>query len=152
MHDPRNARRRAGDFQHALEESSIERGFSRNLHYERGILQVGEDLYDLGTFSRVFVVSFGKAAHSSLEALITRLGAGWERTALFARPRGQNRRFSGSGISRVGIHFQRANRAGPPRRFCAHSMPMNARSLVLYLISGGGSAIVEKPIRDEILI
>ena len=61
-------------FQYALEESSIERGFSRKLHYERGILQVGEDLYDLGTFSRVFVVSFGKAAHTSLEALITRLG------------------------------------------------------------------------------
>src|SRR5208282_6362309 len=27
---------------------------------------------------------------------------------------------------------------------------MNARSLVIYLISGGGSAMVEKPISDEI--
>ena len=27
---------------------------------------------------------------------------------------------------------------------------MNARSLVIYLISGGGSAIVEKPISDQI--
>ena len=109
-------------FQHALEESSIERGFSRNLHYERGILQVGEDLYDLGTFSRVFVVSFGKAAHSSLEALTTRLGAGVGANGIVCAPTRPAHRFLGSGISRVGIHFQTTNRCAPPRRFCAHSM------------------------------
>ena len=63
-------------FLHALEESSVERGFNRRISYERGILQVGDDLYDLATFSRLFVVSFGKAAHSGLNSLVTRLGSG----------------------------------------------------------------------------
>src|ERR1700692_3605117 len=73
-------------FAHALAESSIERGFSRKVYYERGILQVGDDLFDLGAFSRIFTVAMGKAAHSSLQALLSRLGAGVEMSGIVSAP------------------------------------------------------------------
>ncbi len=110
-------------FQHALEESSIERGFSRNLHYERSILQVGDDLYDLGTFSRIFVVSFGKGAHSSLEALINRLGAGPGQPASSVRLPCRRPTVSASAISRAAIRCRTTNRCAPPRPFSAPWIP-----------------------------
>ena len=86
-------------FQHALEESGIERGFSRNLYYERGILQVCDDLYDLDVFSKLFVVCFGKGAHSSLEALMARLGAGTGASGIVSAPTLPPRRCPVSAIS-----------------------------------------------------
>ncbi len=137
-------------FQHALEESSIERGFSRNVHYERSILQVGEDLYDLGTFSRVFVISFGKAAHSSLEALITRLGAGTGATGIVSAPTLPGPQFFGFRYFQGGHPVPNHESMRAAETILRALDTMNARSLVIYLISGGGSAIVEKPISDDI--
>lgn len=137
-------------FHHALEESSIERGFSRNLHYERGILQVGEDLYDLGTFSRVFVVSFGKAAHSSLEALTTRLGAGVGATGIVCASTLPGAQIFGFRYFEGGHPLPNYESVRAAEAILRALEAMNARALVIYLISGGGSAMVEKPICDEI--
>ena len=57
-------------FQHALAEASIAKGFARHVHCERGVLRVCEDLYDLHSYSRVLVVSLGKAGHTMVEALV----------------------------------------------------------------------------------
>jgi len=48
----------------ALAEASIAKNFARHIHCERGILRICEDLYDLQSYSRVLVVSLGKAGHS----------------------------------------------------------------------------------------
>ena len=51
-------------FKKVLAEASIAKGFARNVHCERGILRVCEDLYDLQSYSQVLVVSLGKAGHT----------------------------------------------------------------------------------------
>jgi hydroxypyruvate reductase len=137
-------------FQHALDESSIERGFSRNIQYERGILRVGEDLYDLGTFSRLFVVSLGKAAHTSLEALITRLGAGAGATGIVCAPTRPKSQVFGFRYFEGGHPLPNHESIRAADAILRALDSINGRSLVIYLISGGGSAIVEKPISDEI--
>ena len=48
-------------FAAALKNASIENAFSRNVHCERRVLRIGDDLYDLDSYNRVFVVSIGKA-------------------------------------------------------------------------------------------
>jgi hydroxypyruvate reductase len=137
-------------FQHALEESGIERGFSRNLHYERGILQVGEDLYDLGKFSRLFVVCFGKGAHSSLEALMSRLGAGTGATGIVCAPTLPTAQVFGFRYFQGGHPMPNHESVRAAEAMLRALDALHERSLVIYLISGGGSAIVEKPIGDEI--
>jgi hydroxypyruvate reductase len=137
-------------FQHALEESSIERGFSRNIRYERGILQVNEDLYDLSAYSRVFVVSIGKAANSSLEALISRLGAGVGATGIVCAPALPASQIFGFRYFEGGHpspNHESMRAAGAILRALES---LSGRALVIYLLSGGGSALVEKPISDEI--
>jgi hydroxypyruvate reductase len=135
-------------FDHAMRESSIGRAFARHVNCEHGVLRVCDDLYDLNSFSRVFVISIGKAAHSILTALHEQTGE----------------RFQGIVASSVAPEFHvrgfRYFHGGHPlpneesvRAADAILKSLNAQneaSLVIYLISGGGSATVEKPIDDEI--
>src|SRR5260370_32510747 len=61
-------------FRYALDEASIPKAFARHVHCERGVLRVCEDLYDLQAYSRVLVVSIGKAGHTMVEALAQQVG------------------------------------------------------------------------------
>jgi len=61
-------------FQQALAGATIEQAFGRHVHCERGVLRVCEDLYDLHSYSRVFVVSIGKAGHTMAQALGAQVG------------------------------------------------------------------------------
>src|SRR5262252_5509239 len=62
-------------FSQALAEASIANGFDRHVQYERGILRICEDLYDLNSYSRVLAISLGKAAHTMVEALTSQVGS-----------------------------------------------------------------------------
>lgn len=137
-------------FRHALDESSIESGFNRNVHYERSILRVGSDLYDLGTYSRIFVVAFGKGAHTSLEALISRLGAGVGAAGIVCAPTLPTSQIFGFRYFEGGHPMPNHESVRAAEAILRALDSLNGRSLVIYLISGGGSAIVEKPIGDQI--
>src|SRR5579862_9042447 len=65
-------------FTQALAEASIAKAFKRHVNCERGILRVREDLYDLHSFSRVLVISLGKAGHTMVEALSAEAGTSLE--------------------------------------------------------------------------
>src|SRR4051794_3920561 len=81
-------------FHHALEQASVEKAFARRVECERGVLRVGDDLYHLNSYSRIFVVSIGKAAHSLVEALEQRTGSRFEGIiASSTEPSSQLRRY-----------------------------------------------------------
>lgn len=135
-------------FQEALQQASIAKGFARHVHCERGVLRVCDDLYDLHSYSRVMVISLGKAAHAMVEALTAQVGASLEGIAASSvEPAAQ-------------VHGFRYFRGGHPtpnaESIQAASSILRAlgaqttSALVIFLLSGGGSSIVEKPIDDDI--
>ena len=65
-------------FRYTMDQASISKAFDRHVNCERGILRVREDLYDLHSYSRVLVISLGKAAHSMAEALAGQAGSSLE--------------------------------------------------------------------------
>ena len=65
-------------FTSALKNSSIESAFARHVSCERGLLRICEDLYDLDSYSRVVVVSIGKAGHTMVAALEAQAGSRFE--------------------------------------------------------------------------
>src|SRR5882724_10381324 len=65
-------------FAAALKNASIESAFARNVHCARRVLRIGEDLYDLDSYQRVFVVSIGKAAHTMAASLEAQVGSNLE--------------------------------------------------------------------------
>jgi hydroxypyruvate reductase len=136
-------------FQHALTEASIPRAFARHLHCERGILRVCEDLYDLNAYARVLVISIGKAGHTMVEALAAQVGHG-QLEGIVASSVEPANLVHGFRYFKGGHPTPNADslRAADAILKSLHAQP--ASSLVLFLLSGGGSAIAEKPIDHEI--
>jgi glycerate 2-kinase len=140
-------------FASALRNASIEAAFARNVHCERRVLRIGHDLHDLDTYNRVFVVSIGKAAHTMAAALEAQVGSSLE------------------GIVASSVEpasLVPASQVRGFRYFCGgHPTPtaesiraagailnsltaLDSASLAIFMISGGGSSIVEKPVDDDI--
>jgi glycerate 2-kinase len=135
-------------FLRALNEASIEKAFDRHVSYERGVLRLCEDLFDLHSFSRTVVISIGKAGHTMVEALRNQAGESLEGiVASPVRPISQVRGFR---------YFEGAHPT--PNSESVHAADailktlnaQTASSLVVFLLSGGGSSVVEKPIDEEI--
>jgi glycerate 2-kinase len=135
-------------FDHAMRESTIAGAFSRHVSSERGILRVCEDLYDLNSYSRVFVIAMGKAAHPMLIALAEQAGERFEGiVGSSVRPEFHVRGFR---------YFQGGHPLPNEESIRAADAMLKSLNtltescLAIYLISGGGSAIVEKPMDDEV--
>jgi glycerate 2-kinase len=135
-------------FHYALTEASIANGFARHVHCERGLLRVREDLYDLHSYSRVLVVSLGKAGHTMVEALAAQVGPSLEGiVASSVAPEAQVRGFR---YFRGGHPAPNAESIQAASAILRMLEAQPASALVIFLLSGGGSSIVEKPIDDEI--
>src|SRR5579862_2057988 len=135
-------------FRYSLEQASIEKGFERHVHYERGILRVCEDLYDLHSYSRVLTIALGKAAHTMVEALAEQVGESLE--GIVASPVEPATQVRGLRYFHGGHPTPNAESVEAARAILKALDALPASALVIFLISGGGSSIVEKPMDDEI--
>ncbi|HEX6804187.1 MAG TPA: DUF4147 domain-containing protein [Terriglobales bacterium] len=135
-------------FEQALRESSVQQAFSRHVQCDRGVLRICEDLYDLNSYSRVFVIALGKAAHSMLAALHQQAGERFE--GIVASPVAADGQAGGFRYFEGGHPLPNAESIRAAEAMLKSVGTLNESSLALYLISGGGSATAEKPIDDEI--
>jgi glycerate 2-kinase len=135
-------------FERALAESSIDHAFERHVSCERGVLRLCEDLYDLHTYNRVLVISIGKAAHTMVSALAIQAGDNFEGiVASSVQPVSQARgfRYFHGGHPTPNEESIRAAEA-----ILKSASAQNTLSLIIFMLSGGGSSIAEKPIDDNI--
>ena len=135
-------------FEHALREASISAAFDRHVSCDRGVLRVCEDLYDLHSYSRIFVVAIGKAAHSMLAALHEQTGERFE--GIVASTVTPELHVRGFRYFLGGHPLPNAESLRTGDAILKSLNTLNESSLAVFLISGGGSACVEKPIDDEV--
>lgn len=137
-------------FTSALRNASIASAFARHVHCDRGVLRICDDLYDLDSYSRVLVVSIGKAAHTMAEALVTQVGSRLEGiVASSVEPASQVRGFR---YFHGGHPTPTAESIEAAEAIRKSLDSLNAASLAIFMLSGGGSSIVEKPVDDEIAL
>src|SRR5260370_37402616 len=133
-----------GIFTEALKNASIENAFVRNVHCERRVLRIGDDLYDLDSYNRVFVVSIGKAAHTMVAALGAQLGGSLEGIIASAvEPENQVRGFR---YFRGGHPTPTDESIRAADAILKSLTALDSAALAIFMISGGGSSIVEKPV------
>ena len=137
-------------FTSALKNSSIESAFARHVTCERGLLRICEDLYDLDSYSRVVVISIGKAGHTMVAALEAQAGSRFE--GIVAAPVAAGSQVRGFRYFQGGHPTPTAESIQAADAILKSLNSLNAASLVIFMISGGGSAIVEKPMDDEITL
>ena len=135
-------------FDHALREASISKAFARHVNCERGILRICDDLYDLNAYSRVFVVSIGKAGHTLVEALEAQVGSRLE--GIVATSVDPGSQVHGFRYFKGGHPTPNADSVRAAEAILKSLNAQTASSLVIFMLSGGGSSIAEKPIDDEI--
>lgn len=135
-------------FLDTLKAIAIPRLFSEKIEYSRGVLRIEQDLYDLGSYARVLVISMGKAAHVMLEALIAQTGPTLEGIVVCSQA---------SQAQQPGFRYFQGGHPLPNEesRRAAHAIlkcvsAATESTLVIYLISGGASAMVESPHDEEI--
>jgi glycerate 2-kinase len=135
-------------FEHALAEASIDRAFQRHVDCDRGVLRICEDLHDLDSYNRVLVISIGKAAHAMVNSLEMQAGNRFEGiVASSFDPVSQARGFR---YFRGGHPLPNQESIRAAEAVLKSLNAQNASSLVIFMLSGGGSSIAEKPIDDEI--
>jgi hydroxypyruvate reductase len=144
-------------FTTALKNASIENAFARNVHCERRVLRIGEDLHNLDSYNRVFVVSIGKAAHTMAAALEAQVGSSLEGIVASSVASLVEPSVEGAGqLQASQVRGFRYFHGGHPTP-TAESLQaagailkslnaLDAASLAIFMISGGGSSIVEKPV------
>ncbi len=135
-------------FQRVLAEASIAKAFARHVECDRGVLRIREDLFDLHSYSRVLVVSLGKAGHTMAEALAGQVGASLE--GIVAGPTQPSAQVRGFRYFRGGHPTPNAESIHAASAILKALEAQPASALVIFMLSGGGSSIVEKPIDDEI--
>ncbi len=135
-------------FTSALKNASIEAAFARNVHCERRILRIGEDLHHLDSYNRVFVVSIGKAAHSMATALEAQVGsnAGSNLEGIVAAPVDPPNQIHGFRYFRGGHPTPTAESIRAADAILKSLTALDANALAIFMLSGGGSSIVEKPV------
>jgi len=132
----------------ALSQAAIAKGFDRHVQCERGILRVREDLYDLHTYSKVLVISLGKAGHTMAQALTAQVGALAQ--GIVATPVLPDAQAHGFRYCQGGHPMPNAESIQAAAAMLRALEAQPASALVIFMLSGGGSSIVEKPIDDEI--
>jgi glycerate 2-kinase len=137
-------------FDHALSQCSIPKAFAKILRCSDGNFYAGTHQYDLTQFSGLTVISIGKAGHSMAEAFVQIIpnAAG----GIIACPVHQSSPVGGFRYFYGGhpLPNEDSLQAGNAILELLQSLPK--RSLALFLISGGASAIAEKPIRPDLTL
>ena len=134
-------------FTDMLAQISIPNIFRQKIEYSRGVLRIAEDLYDLSSFERVLVIAMGKAAYTMLEALLAETG-----------PRVEGITVGSMSVSQQpGFRYFLGGHPWPSEdSVLAGKAILNAlaglseKTLVIFMISGGASAMVEVPCDQEI--
>lgn len=135
-------------FLDALNKAGIREAFERHVQYDRGVLRVCDDLYNLQSYSRVLAISIGKAAHRMAEILARQIGPTVQ--GIIADPNPHPYQLPGYRYF-AGGHPQPNEESVRAAEAILKSLgALNEQSLAIFLISGGGSAAVEKPADDEI--
>jgi hydroxypyruvate reductase len=137
-------------FDYALAECSIPRAFARYVSFSDSILNIADRSYDVTDYSGVVVVSLGKAGHCMAHALADLAPVPFAGVVSCPVP---------TSAPVAGLQYfcgghpmpnEDSLRAGDAILQMLRDLP--PRSLVLFLISGGASAIAEKPFYPQLAL
>ena len=135
-------------FDRALLQCSIANAFRRQVVFDGEQLRIGVDSYALRSFERLQVISMGKAGHSMAEALTNIAGTGL--TGIVDCPNPPAAQLFGFRYFTGGHPLPNEDSLRAGNAILELVAGASSRTLVLFLISGGASAIAEKPISADI--
>ena len=139
-------------FQQTLAAIDIPRTMQRKLARSGTAIRCAETIVDLRDYERLRVVAFGKAAHAMAEGLANVLGPEFRVTGILSAPTKPERRLEGFQYFAAGHPVPTAESLRAGRAILDLLRDCDERTLIFFLLSGGGSALVESPLDPAITL
>jgi hydroxypyruvate reductase len=133
-------------FQKTLAAIDIPAAMQRKVRREGSLLHCGVATIDLRAFDRVCVVAIGKAAHAMSEGLVAALGRDTALEGVVAAPTAPAHVLPGMRYFVGGHPLPNEESWKAAEQMLALLRTCNEKALVFFLLSGGGSALVELPL------
>jgi glycerate 2-kinase len=139
-------------FLHALSAIDIPSALARHLDRAGNTIQCAGKRFNLSQFSRIETIAFGKAAFPMAESLISILAPEFKAQGILVVPTHPPREIPGWRTIVAGHPVPDANSFAAGRAILDLLATCDAKTLVFFLISGGGSALVEAPLDPELTL
>lgn len=136
-------------FHQALHSIDIPAAMQRKLPREGALLRLNDSVIDLRGFSSVRVVAMGKAAHALLEGLRKLLPPEIRFVGVASVPTAPAEPIAGIGYFVGGHPTPNEQSLASAKAILELLKGSDERTLVFFLLSGGGSALVELPLSPE---
>jgi glycerate 2-kinase len=137
-------------FLRALHATTVGAAVARGVHCDGSILTIAGRSYDLGLYSEVCIVSIGKAGATLFDAIDILLPPALKRNAIVVAPAPPSRRNAGIQYFCGGHPEPNAASIAAARAALDAVSQCADDALVLFLISGGASAMCELPLSDSV--
>jgi hydroxypyruvate reductase len=132
-------------FRYALNATRVEAAMERRVRFDSGALQIDGHSYLLDQYGRLVLIAFGKAAGTMAQAFLRQTGSEAERfEGIVVAP-------EGTGLLPSRFRMYRGGHPSPNEASVAAAADiletlrsLTERDLVIFLVSGGGSAMVEQ--------
>jgi glycerate 2-kinase len=146
--DPRNDALEI--FAYALMASRVDEAVRHRIRFDGGVMEVDGHRYPLREYRRCIIIALGKAAGTLSAAFLQLAGRDAERfEGVVVSPIDEEPRFRKLSYRRGGHPFPDAGSLAAAREILEILTSLGAHDLVVFLISGGGSAVVERYIERE---
>jgi glycerate 2-kinase len=146
-----------GIFHHTIAAIDISAAMHRKLQVRGNRFRCGDTEVDFDGFARVYVLALGKASHAMVEGLRQLLPPELAFEGIVVAPGGTAQNVtSTASASGGGLRYFAAGHPAPNHESWAAAQAIldllqrsDARTLVFFLLSGGGSALMELPLNPE---
>ncbi len=133
-------------FRHTLAAVDVRFAFERKLDRDGACLQAESKRIDLSAYREIIGVCYGKAAFAMAEGLERVLAPDFRVRGIISAPAPPSRPLPGWEVFRAGHPVPNANSFAAGRAILDLLKRTDEKTLVFFLLSGGGSSLVEFPL------
>lgn len=139
-------------FRQTLAGIDIPSTLAQKLRLNHGVIQVAEESIDLHEYGEIVAISMGKAAVALAEGLNAALAPEFEVRGILAGPTKPKQKLNGwhAIVSGHPVPNEGSFRAG--REILSLLRKCGKETLIFFLLSGGGSSLVELPLDENISV
>lgn len=139
-------------FQQALAAIDIPATIARKLNRTGSQIQCAGQTIDLGAFDKIVVISVGKAGYATARGLLDALAPDYTATGLLSAPTAPPDELPGFQIFLSGHPVPNPDSLAAGRAALELVRGCDERSLIFFMLSGGGSALMEAPLYDDVTL
>jgi hydroxypyruvate reductase len=139
-------------FRHTLEAIDIRSALARKLQRDNSHVRVGASEIDLADYTEIVAVAFGKAAFAMAEGLAAILAPEFAADGIIVVPAPPAHALPGWKTFVGGHPIPTAESFVAGRAILDRLARCSERTLIFFLISGGGSALVEQPLDPTVTL